>query len=122
MTDPIDKAVSDLCEAVANDLDRKDESYRRREKAASASELELKGRCLASLSRKLDRVPDGVKRFEVLVGHQMLQYCAHTRIGWVLATIAAAEGREPIQIIAEIIARAAADAKMPKAKAKRKGK
>jgi len=109
MAEPIDTGLSGLCEAVREDLLRKEDRSRQRRRVDAARELDLKpGTDLGGLFRRFEELSvEDRAGFELLIGAQMLQYCLSTRAGNLLGVVAAAEGKDPYEVVANLIARQA---------------
>jgi len=107
MEGPIDTELSGLCEAVREDLLRKEDRSRQRRRVDAARELDLKpGTDLGGLFRRFEELSvEDRAGFELLIGAQMLQYCLSTRAGNLLGVVAAAEGKDPYEVVANLIAR-----------------
>jgi len=123
--DPIDQELSGLYEGVREGLLRKEDRSRRKRMASAVRELDLKpGTDLGAMARNLPRLsPEYVRRYELLIGNEMLLYCLNTRTGNALAGVAHREGKDPFQVITDLIADAyARQVQLEKARVRRKPK
>src|SRR5262245_62146162 len=109
MAHDIDQEVNELCASVALLLRARADRLRRKYLRACANELELKpGTHLGRLALRLQECgPGSTERFEDLAGAQILLYALNSRAGYALLQVAIEEGKDEVEYIAGLVARAA---------------
>ncbi len=112
--DPIDKAVSELCQDIAKSNFQKADRSRHRRLLRAARELALKpGTSLSITAHAMCRIEEEdhpqeeFNRFMALpyakIGLSLIFYAVNTRAGSLIATTALSQGKDPFRAVADAI-------------------